>query len=821
MSLRFTLRENSSGKMARLESPDQDGWEILRNHLTGAEPSEKLANATGFRIGQYAKGGKGQIHAVGMVTLVVKSINDRAAAKLANTDYIFWKIPNTSLTQILLPLSRDVPGEALDGFMKNLCGALNYQFTEKRVKQFSRDISFATENEAFQHHVGNPLDPTKVLPGVARVSYKKLAKHLSKGQARTEILKLMVERGVIQVMDDLGADPQLIESMRNENQHVVPPNNYGKLDFNPGGQLAAKKCFRFFTRQKASPLDVAIALRDDKGFLSNSPMFMCNQGGQKSWGLAQVIIELIRDDPKSKLIRMIGEDACIEEQPTDQSNFRHDKEREEQRKAQQQRAREHAQARNKARQEAEDYFKPCERDHQMVLNYLSSRWGFNPGRLPPTLLWHPGKEYYHDGQVLGSYPAMSAWMVRYDSTKDQFYPVGGHRTFLNPNGTKATYTFQGIERKLPVGKKQITSFEESDGAFTPLSSLGAIKAAGVLAVAEGIESVGPALYMLKIPSISMVNAGRLQDLEPRHLPPEVQHIHVFADLDASGTGLRAAMTLQHRMQNAGIQCDIHLPQYKQFPLIFLPDESKPGITFDDCHRVAEKYAEQGWKCFFIPPQGHKPQESERERLWRVICDGMFALQGSEERVGEFIPAGDIHRLEEGLLFGTDKVGQDRLTLAWSEEVDARMKEAFSEEILDAIKLPETNTPWTDPKKIHELKKARDANERWVDLVVAMSDAFSKLESMGPRSPASEGPLLEEWHQMDNLILRPKRDPKLPKEQVPYSDPRLGFGELDDEGYPFNMGHDFCDAVKERGPAGLPDIKIRRLEQPAPPLDRSA
>lgn len=169
--------------------------------------------------------------------------------------------------------------------------------------------------------------------------------------------------------------------------------------------------------------------------------------------------------------------------------------------------------------------------------YFASRGLAGP--LPATLRFHPDLEYWEDGRVFATFPAMVALVEG---------PAGCitlHRTYLTNNGQKALIA---SPRKL-----------------MPPAIAGTIRGAAIrlggnpvdrLAVAEGIETALAFAATTNYTTWATISAGGMASLI---VPAGVKEIVIAADHDASGTGERAARVLARRLLNEGHHVWIAMP----------------------------------------------------------------------------------------------------------------------------------------------------------------------------------------------------------------------------------------------------------------------
>ena len=159
---------------------------------------------------------------------------------------------------------------------------------------------------------------------------------------------------------------------------------------------------------------------------------------------------------------------------------------------------------------------------------------------PTALGFHPGLEYWQDRHLVGVFPAMVARVQRLAENT-----VTLHRTYLSPDGTKANVS---------EPKKIMTPIYQ--GA-TMGGAIRLYQAGDILGVAEGIENALAVRLATGMPVWATGTAGGMESLL---LPTEIRTVHVWADLDRSGTGQRAAESLAQRMTLEGRTVRIHTPQ---------------------------------------------------------------------------------------------------------------------------------------------------------------------------------------------------------------------------------------------------------------------
>ena len=147
--------------------------------------------------------------------------------------------------------------------------------------------------------------------------------------------------------------------------------------------------------------------------------------------------------------------------------------------------------------------------------------------MPDDLLFHPGLDYWHDGEVIGQFPVLVAVVRSLDGSA-----VSLHRTYINKDGSKAD---------VPEVKKLMSP---------PLP--GATRGAAVrlcpanddLIVAEGIETALALQLALDKPCWACISAGGLEAVQ---LPKNLKRLIIGGDNDASGAGQSAAYALTSRL----------------------------------------------------------------------------------------------------------------------------------------------------------------------------------------------------------------------------------------------------------------------------------
>lgn len=181
--------------------------------------------------------------------------------------------------------------------------------------------------------------------------------------------------------------------------------------------------------------------------------------------------------------------------------------------------------------------------------YLRARLHALPELLPACLRFHPGLDYWHDGQKLGTFPALVASLTG---------PAGDvlalHRTYLDPSGRKAS-----LPDGAPVKKLSRAAGLLLGGSIR----LGELTADGLIGVAEGIETALAASLAGNLPVVAAYSAGALAAWR---WPLGARHIAICGDNDPAG--LEAAERLAERALLAGLRVHRAIP-------------SQPGLDWCD------------------------------------------------------------------------------------------------------------------------------------------------------------------------------------------------------------------------------------------------
>lgn len=168
-----------------------------------------------------------------------------------------------------------------------------------------------------------------------------------------------------------------------------------------------------------------------------------------------------------------------------------------------------------------------------VQRYLESR-GLQPA---PALLAHHAAEYWQDGKLQGTYPAMVGLVSDPDGR-----PLTYHRTFL----------LDGQKAPVQAPRKIMPAARDTTGGAIRLWPV-----AESMGIAEGIETALACHALFGRPTWSAISAGGLERFIP---PPGIRELMIYADRDASYTGQAAAYALAKRLaRDTDITVMVSLP----------------------------------------------------------------------------------------------------------------------------------------------------------------------------------------------------------------------------------------------------------------------
>ncbi|ACB35732.1 hypothetical protein Lcho_3476 [Leptothrix cholodnii SP-6] len=169
--------------------------------------------------------------------------------------------------------------------------------------------------------------------------------------------------------------------------------------------------------------------------------------------------------------------------------------------------------------------------------YLRHRLKVGVLQAPAALRFHPGLDYWHDGQKIRTFPALVAAI-----TSPAGELVALHRTYLSREGRKAA---------VPTAKKLTRASGPVLGGCIRLAEP---TEAGLIGVAEGIETSLAAGIAGRLPVVAAYSCGALAAWQ---WPQGTQTIAICADADEAGQ--KAARELGQRALAAGIKVHVATP----------------------------------------------------------------------------------------------------------------------------------------------------------------------------------------------------------------------------------------------------------------------
>lgn len=170
--------------------------------------------------------------------------------------------------------------------------------------------------------------------------------------------------------------------------------------------------------------------------------------------------------------------------------------------------------------------------------YLKRRGFGRVWPLPAMLRLHFALPYWHGTEMLGTFPAMVAPIIALDGRT-----LALHRTYLMADGRKAD---------VPSPKKLTGASGPLAGACIALHPA----RAGVIGIAEGIETALAAWCASAVPTVAAYSAGNLAAWRWR---AGAHTVIIFADHDPAG--LQAADKLCNRAKAAGLRCQVLTPTH--------------------------------------------------------------------------------------------------------------------------------------------------------------------------------------------------------------------------------------------------------------------
>jgi len=187
-----------------------------------------------------------------------------------------------------------------------------------------------------------------------------------------------------------------------------------------------------------------------------------------------------------------------------------------------------------------------------IKKYLREWRGINNLIPPENVLFNPSL-FYSNEEDRGVSPCM---LVRMDTPEGKACTL--HRIYLE----------KGTFKKSSLGKRMLPPSRKVMGAAARLYP---IQEAGVLGIAEGVETAVAVTSFFRLPTWAALSAPMLGGFIP---PKGVKKLIIWADKDRSATGQNYAELLKERMRTFGVEAEIMLPP-KPIP------EGKKGIDWLD------------------------------------------------------------------------------------------------------------------------------------------------------------------------------------------------------------------------------------------------
>lgn len=181
-----------------------------------------------------------------------------------------------------------------------------------------------------------------------------------------------------------------------------------------------------------------------------------------------------------------------------------------------------------------------------MFRYLARRNVLVKSNAMKYVRFHPALEYFEKNEedksvLVGKFPAIVAAITDLDGQVQSL-----HRTFLGNQGNKA-----------PVADaRKMCRVPDDRDVMGAAIQLGGPPIKGVLGVGEGMETALSPFRVYGMPTWSTVSASMLAGFVP---PAEVDHLFIWADLDASFTGENVAESLAERARDLSIVPHIMLP----------------------------------------------------------------------------------------------------------------------------------------------------------------------------------------------------------------------------------------------------------------------
>jgi putative DNA primase/helicase len=170
--------------------------------------------------------------------------------------------------------------------------------------------------------------------------------------------------------------------------------------------------------------------------------------------------------------------------------------------------------------------------------YLCSRLAIESFAVPECILLHQAMPYVHEGETVGTFPAMVAPLITRAGDV-----LALHRTYLTTAGKKAPVP--GPVKKLTPAAGLLR------GSHIPLHQ----PVDGAIGIGEGIETSLAACLASGVPTVAAYSAGNLAAWQ---WPGSVRRLVIFADHDKAG--VEAADALRTRALAAGVRVQVLTPE---------------------------------------------------------------------------------------------------------------------------------------------------------------------------------------------------------------------------------------------------------------------
>lgn len=185
--------------------------------------------------------------------------------------------------------------------------------------------------------------------------------------------------------------------------------------------------------------------------------------------------------------------------------------------------------------------------------YLESR---GIPEVPRGLYGIEALDYYEDGKVAGTYPAIIA-------------PLRRHGRLVT---VQATYLQAGRKAPVRVPKKTLPgSYQTINGAVV---QLGEWTPKDVLGFAEGVETAISASILFAHPVWATLSTAGMSSAT---WPADLKRAVIYADHDRNYAGHAAAWALAHKMAKSGVEVEVKVPP-------------KPGTDWNDVLMGVKDYA---------------------------------------------------------------------------------------------------------------------------------------------------------------------------------------------------------------------------------------